>query len=325
VAKKKPAHALVPKIDKDAILVLNSGGLDSLVVMGAVYQKGYKRIHSLFIDYGQVAAEQERLAAAAIAAFYNAQHYEETAKLSIWKELPALNNAQAEDLIVPNRNFVLFAIAGAYCDTKMIPSIGVGWDAIYNTKTKTLYSVAWDAHKPFLMALCRSFDEGSRLGWVGNMNLSVETPLLNKQKEQNVKFGMDLSVPFELSWSCLDSTSEPCQLCNKCHEREEMAELLGVENMFNRKEALLLAPKLKPKRATKPRAPRKKKVQDDTKENSLGLDEVQASGRSSERAEENPPFESQQEETIQGQRQGDGNESETSSGSKEESSSESQG
>jgi 7-cyano-7-deazaguanine synthase len=286
--KKKAAYLMAPKIDENAIVILNSGGYDSLITLAAATQYGYGPIHSLFVNYGQPAADNEALAAAAIAAHFGAIHHTETINFNIWADMDAMKDPLAENSIIPNRNFVLFAIAASYCDTLMVPTIGVGWDGIFNKKKDALINaVLWDAHKPFLSSLVRAYDQGSRLGWVGGYNLSILAPLLNKTKIQNGQFGLDMEVPFELSWSCFaGGRKTPCGACVKCKERDKIALSLEIPNRFDYDGAISLVPALKPKpkRAYKPR---KKKEANESPE-------LQPSGR-----------EEQRESTIEGAQESD--------------------
>jgi 7-cyano-7-deazaguanine synthase len=49
--------------------------------------------------------------------------------------------------------------------------------------------------------------------------VTLETPLLDMSRAEIVSVGATLGVPFELTWSCISSGSEPCGACLGCATR----------------------------------------------------------------------------------------------------------
>jgi 7-cyano-7-deazaguanine synthase in queuosine biosynthesis len=54
----------------------------------------------------------------------------------------------------------------------------------------------------------------------GQLELHVETPLMELEPWQVVDVGFQVNAPFERTWSCTEETSEPCWACRGCRARE---------------------------------------------------------------------------------------------------------
>jgi 7-cyano-7-deazaguanine synthase len=221
------------RLQKKKMIVLNSGGLDSLIVMALAHDKGYKLV-SLFIDYGHISNSNEEIAARAMAEHYKAEHYREEVRLKIWQDGPFFKNPSLRDItktLVPQRNFVFFSIAAAYMDAMRIPNLGIGWDGW--EKNGQLISTCFDKHRSFVNLLRKAFDQSSAIGWLNNYDIDVYAPFLNLNKEQIGKLGLEVDAPFELSWSCYaGKRRNPCGDCIKCKERKALVPL-GISDKFN--------------------------------------------------------------------------------------------
>ena len=60
--------------------------------------------------------------------------------------------------------------------------------------------------------------------------LWIEAPFVNWTKAQVVKKGLELNVPYELTWSCYEGGETPCGVCGTCVDRREAFRLNGVED-----------------------------------------------------------------------------------------------
>ena len=58
--------------------------------------------------------------------------------------------------------------------------------------------------------------------------LKVEAPFVNMTKADIVKKGLELKVPYELTWSCYEGGEHPCGLCGTCRDRIAAFEANGV-------------------------------------------------------------------------------------------------
>lgn len=60
--------------------------------------------------------------------------------------------------------------------------------------------------------------------------LTLEAPLLMFNKGQIVKTGLDLNVPYELTWSCYEGWDKACGECGTCLDRIKAFEVNGVKD-----------------------------------------------------------------------------------------------
>lgn len=66
---------------------------------------------------------------------------------------------------------------------------------------------------------------------IGSGNqLRVEAPFVNMTKADIVKIGLDLKVPYELTWSCYEGKDRPCGTCGTCIDRAKAFAQNGVKD-----------------------------------------------------------------------------------------------
>jgi 7-cyano-7-deazaguanine synthase len=51
--------------------------------------------------------------------------------------------------------------------------------------------------------------------------VELQAPFVDLTKAEIVKMGLELRVPYELTWSCYKGEEQPCRSCPTCIEREE--------------------------------------------------------------------------------------------------------
>ena len=65
--------------------------------------------------------------------------------------------------------------------------------------------------------------------YIGSGNqLKVEAPFIGLTKAQVVKKGLELKVPYELTWSCYMGEDKPCGVCGTCLDRAKAFAENGV-------------------------------------------------------------------------------------------------
>ena len=58
--------------------------------------------------------------------------------------------------------------------------------------------------------------------------LRMEAPFVAWNKAQIVKRGLELGVPYELTWSCYEGGERPCGVCGTCRDRIAAFDANGV-------------------------------------------------------------------------------------------------
>ncbi|MDO4503081.1 MAG: 7-cyano-7-deazaguanine synthase, partial [Coriobacteriia bacterium] len=58
--------------------------------------------------------------------------------------------------------------------------------------------------------------------------LTMDAPFVTWSKAQIVERGLELGVPYELTWSCYEGGDRPCGTCGTCIDRQRAFELNGT-------------------------------------------------------------------------------------------------
>ena len=67
--------------------------------------------------------------------------------------------------------------------------------------------------------------------YLGSGNqVTIEAPFVNWTKADVVKKGLELNVPYELTWSCYEGGEKPCGVCGTCIDKAEAFRLNGVKD-----------------------------------------------------------------------------------------------
>ena len=120
---------------------------------------------------------------------------------------------------VPFRNGLFIASAASIAISKGCSKIYYGAHA--DDSAGNAYP---DCSKEFNDAMNTAIYEGS------GKQLTVEAPFVGMNKAGVVKLGLELGVPYELTWSCYEGGDIPCGKCGTCIDREKAFELNGVKD-----------------------------------------------------------------------------------------------
>lgn len=223
------------------ILVLNSGGVDSTTCVGiAVDRVGKENVATASIYYGQKHAK-ELECARKVAEYYGLKHYElDLSKIFQFSNCSLLKNS-TEDIpnksyaqqieengsgrvstYVPFRNGLLLSTATALADS-LFPKQEV--IVMYGAHADDYAGEAYaDCSPEFANAMNEAINIGTY------RKIKVEAPLVNLNKAGVVKKGLELKVPYELTWSCYKGGEKQCGKCGTCIDRKRAFELNGVED-----------------------------------------------------------------------------------------------
>jgi 7-cyano-7-deazaguanine synthase len=119
--------------------------------------------------------------------------------------------------IVPNRNMILIAIAGAY-------AISVRADCIAYAAHAGDHAIYPDCRPEFISIMEQAI---AIADW---QSVLLASPFAHRTKADIVRMGATLGVPFEDTWSCYKGGERHCGLCGTCIERREAFILAGIED-----------------------------------------------------------------------------------------------
>lgn len=198
-----------------------SGGLDSAVAAAIMNKKGFK-LYFIFFDWGQKTYKKELSCALLLAKYYQAELKQ--AEVPILKQLPGISLTRDETLTVaineyvPNRNAILESQAIAYAEYLKAGALCIGSTGGDH--------ICPDNSPDFVAAMQRLIDEGTIL----KPSIQIEAPLMFTDKTGAVKLGIELKVPFEITWSCHNNNNMACGHCSNCEARIEAFQINGIKD-----------------------------------------------------------------------------------------------
>ena len=219
-------------------LVLFSGGVDSTTCLGiAVKKYGAEEVLALSVYYGQKHS-RELEAAEKIAAHYGVQLKKLDLALIFAdsdcslltgsdKEIPMESYSEQlrETGGAPVSTYVPFR-NGLFLSSAASIALSHGCEVIYyGAHSDDAAGNAYpDCSSDFNDAINRAIYLGS------GCQLRVEAPFIGLTKAQVVKKGLELNVPYELTWSCYEGSGRPCGKCGTCIDRAAAFAANGVED-----------------------------------------------------------------------------------------------
>ncbi len=200
-------------------VVCVSGGMDSAVTAALAARE--HRLAFLHADYGQRTEARERACFEALAEALGAE-----ARLVV--DFPALRQIGGSSLTdrripvregepvagvvpssyVPFRNAHLLAAATSWAEV-----IGAGF--VYVGAVWEDSSGYPDCRPEFY----RAYQEAVRLGTRPTTRIRIVTPVIGMSKAEIVRTGLQLSVPFDRTWSCYQGSERACGRCESCRLR----------------------------------------------------------------------------------------------------------
>lgn len=208
-------------------LVLFSGGLDSTTCLAlAVDKYGAENVIALSIYYGQK-HDKEIRAAQNLAKYYGVEwktldltkiFADSNCSLLAQSDMEIPQTAYADQLAetggkpvstyVPFRNGLFLSSAASIA---LSNDCGVIY---YGAHSDDAAGNAYpDCSTEFNDAMNRAIYLGS------GDQLHIEAPFVELTKADVVKLGLELKVPYELTWSCYEGHDKPCGVCGTCRDR----------------------------------------------------------------------------------------------------------
>lgn len=209
-------------------LVLSSGGVDSTTALALAIDKyGKENVIGLTVSYGQK-HDKEIRSAQAVAKYYGIEllsldlykifeHSDCSLLKQSDKEIPEESYAEQikktggdkpVSTYVPFRNGLFLSSAASIALSKDCSVIYYGAHA--DDSAGFAYP---DCSPVFNNAMNEAIYEGS------GHQLRIEAPFVSMTKAEVVKCGLELKVPYELTWSCYEGGDRPCGKCGTCLDR----------------------------------------------------------------------------------------------------------
>lgn len=216
-------------------LVLLSGGMDSAVAFAnAINENG--KASAVSFNYGQKHSK-ELESAKLLTSYYRSldkssvvNHFilDLTGAADAFKGSSLTGGGSVPDghyadesmkkTVVPNRNMIMLSLAAGV-------AIANGLDAVVYGAHAGDHAIYPDCRPEFYAAV----SESVKLGNYDPPELLA--PFIEMTKSDIAELGLQLQVPFHLTWSCYKGGSIHCGTCGTCTERKEAFELLGVKDL----------------------------------------------------------------------------------------------
>ena len=199
-------------------IVLVSGGMDSLLTLAIAIKQDVEP-YTLHVNYGQNTQQKELKAYKNINNYYNIG-----AERSLIVDIDYLKkiggstllgtsfNIKKNDKIpnsyVPFRNANILSIAVSWSEV-------IGANYIFIGASEVDFSGYPDCRREFFDVFEKTIELGTR----PDTKIKILTPLISMTKEDIVRKGVELDIPFELSWSCYYNEEYACGECPSCKLR----------------------------------------------------------------------------------------------------------
>jgi 7-cyano-7-deazaguanine synthase len=202
-------------------VVLLSGGLDSTTTLAIAGQQGFE-LHALSFEYGQ-RHQREVEAAAAVARYYGVTRQQTiTIDLrafggsALTADIPVPHARSLEQMAsdipityVPARNTIFLSFALAYAEVTGANDIFLGINAID-------YSGYPDCRSEYLEAYEAMANLATKASAQDGRRFRLHAPLMRMGKADIIRTGIELAVPYQLTWSCYEGGELACGTCDSC-------------------------------------------------------------------------------------------------------------
>lgn len=212
-------------------VVLVSGGMDSATAVFDALDRGYES-YFLHTSYGQQTETNEYDCATRLAEEVGAADFLhiETSHLTTIGESSLTDNeikVENADLAseevpssyVPFRNANLLAMAVSYAEAADCSAVFIGAHS-------EDYSGYPDCRPEFFDAFQRVISLGTK----PETDIDLVVPFADWTKTAIVEHGVDLGVPYELTWSCYRTEPPACGTCDACAYRLQAFQRAGIHD-----------------------------------------------------------------------------------------------
>jgi 7-cyano-7-deazaguanine synthase len=202
-------------------VVVHSGGLDSSTLLAQLaHDFGNDNIIAISFNYGSKHNEMEIDAAEKLCRYYDIKRevvdlttISKILKSNLLKKGGNIPEGHYEDpsmrsTVVPFRNAILLSIATGFCES-------IEADEVYLGTHAGDHAIYPDCRGEFSDAMSKAIYHGTYRG------VKAIYPFLDMTKQDIVKLGLKLNVPYEYTYTCYNGNKNPCGKCGSCVERLE--------------------------------------------------------------------------------------------------------
>ena len=208
--------------DSRGVLLL-SGGMDSVSLLGKVLQDGWS-IYPVIFDYGQRHRTAENEAAKKVWDFYKRKYPNTLFPFKLMKlDLTQIGNSALTDskievpnnmegqptTVVPFRNSIMLLYAAGYAESLKIYDLFI-------TPVAEDFASFEDCREYTFKTLEAYMSMASK----GQKAFHINVPFVNTWKKDIVAWGLKNGVPYNLSHTCYKGVSPACGTCPACIERK---------------------------------------------------------------------------------------------------------
>lgn len=217
--------------DTKNAVVLVSGGMDSATAVYEAMDSGYEP-YFFHTSYGQQTEAKEHECAEALAKEVDAPDFfhVETHHLAqigassltdddIEVEEANLDGDEIPTSYVPFRNANLLSMATSYAEATECEAIFIG----AHSEDFAGYP---DCRPEFFGAFQQVIDIGTK----PETDIELRAPFVEWSKTDIAERGVQLGVPYELTWSCYRAEAPACGTCDSCAFRLQAFQRAGVED-----------------------------------------------------------------------------------------------
>ncbi|WP_440991445.1 7-cyano-7-deazaguanine synthase QueC [Haloarchaeobius baliensis] len=210
-------------------VILASGGMDSATAASLAADRGYE-LCLLHTSYGQNTQHREFECAESLSTELDAVvdflhvetgHLQAIGGSSLTDDGMAVEDADLDADAVPSsyvpfRNANLLSMAVSYAEAR-------DCDAIFIGAHSEDFSGYPDCRPAFFDAFQTVVDVGTK----PETDITIEAPFVEWSKTDIAERGLELGVPYELTWSCYRADEPACGTCDACAFRLQAFQRLG--------------------------------------------------------------------------------------------------
>jgi 7-cyano-7-deazaguanine synthase len=216
--------------DKSAVILV-SGGMDSATAVYEAMDRGYEP-YFLHTSYGQETEQKERKCAEQLAEHVDAADFlhVETKHLAIIGASSLTDSdidVQEADMdsdeiptsYVPFRNANLLSMATSYAEANECLAVFIG-----------AHSEDFSGYPDCRPEFFEAFQQVMDIGTKPRTEIELVAPFVEWSKTDIAERGLELNVPYEITWSCYQSEEPACGTCDACAFRLQAFQQAGVRD-----------------------------------------------------------------------------------------------